>query len=73
QDMKLRNLDHGVLGPHYREESLVMEPAIEHFGLTEPALVQRHIDAIVASARSARNHAAPTAALRDTKETRIGA
>ncbi|MGQ0643742.1 MAG: protein kinase domain-containing protein, partial [Gemmatimonadaceae bacterium] len=42
QDMKLRNLDHGVLGPHYREESLVMEPAIEHFGLTEPALVQRH-------------------------------
>jgi hypothetical protein len=73
QDMKLRNMDHGVLGPRYRAESLVMEPAIEHFGLTDPALVQRHIEALVASCRTPRDRTAPTASLRDTEETRIGA
>ncbi len=73
QDMKLRNLDHGVLGPHYREESLVTEPAIEHMGLMETAVVQRHLEAIVRSVRASRDNGAPSASLRDTRETRIGA
>jgi len=73
QDVKLRNLDHGVLGPKYREESLVMEPATGHFGLTEPTLVQRHVDALLGSVRAGRERSAPSASLRDTRETRIGA
>jgi hypothetical protein len=73
QEMRLRNIDHGVLGPFYREDSIVMEPATEHFGLTDPGLVQRHIDALVSATRTAREPEVAAASLRRAPEPRIGA
>ncbi|HJU76250.1 MAG TPA: serine/threonine-protein kinase [Gemmatimonadaceae bacterium] len=73
QAIRLRNLDHGVLGPRYREDSLVMEPATEHFGLTDPALVQRHVEAVLKDVTATRREPAAVASLRTTKESRIGA
>ncbi|MGH7709967.1 MAG: alpha/beta fold hydrolase, partial [Gemmatimonadaceae bacterium] len=52
QDIRLRNLDHGVLGPRYREGSIVTEPATEHFGLTDSELVQRHVEALLENVRA---------------------
>ena len=49
QDLRLRNLDDGVLGPRYRPESLVLQPPADHFALVEPARIERHIESIVAA------------------------
>jgi hypothetical protein len=73
QEVRLRNLDHAVLGPHFQEDSLVMEPATEHFGLTEPDLVQRHIEALLEKVRRTRSNASNSTTLSSTRETRIGA
>ena len=73
QGIRMRNLDHGVLGPRYREGSIALEPAIEHFGLTEPPLVQRHIEALLADVRADRARSTPSATWHGTTETTIGA
>jgi hypothetical protein len=73
QRIRLRNLDHGVLGPHYREGSIALEPATEHFGLTEPGLVQKHVDALLAEVRADRMRRAPAATKQGSTETTIGA
>ena len=46
-ELQLRNLDSGVLGAHYREGSLLIEPDAAHFDLLRPDLVLRHLDALV--------------------------
>jgi pimeloyl-ACP methyl ester carboxylesterase len=47
REVLLRNLDLGVLGAHYREGSLRIEPDTTHFDLLRPDLVVRHIDSLV--------------------------
>jgi len=73
QGIRLRNLDHGVLGPHYREGSIVLEPAAEHFGLTEPSLVQKHMDALLTTVRADGTRKTASASWHGTTETTIGA
>jgi hypothetical protein len=51
QALKLRNLDIGILGEHYREDSIVIEPNASHFELMQPARLSRHIDEMVATLR----------------------
>jgi hypothetical protein len=46
-DVQLQNLDSGVLGAHYREGSLLIEPDTNHFDLLRPDLVLRHLDSLV--------------------------
>jgi pimeloyl-ACP methyl ester carboxylesterase len=58
RDIQLRNLESGILGDHYREDSLVIEPETNHFNLVEPGMVARQLDALVAAVREA----APTTA-----------
>jgi hypothetical protein len=48
-----RNLDTPVLGEHYREGSVVIEPGTNHFDLAKPELVARHLESLVAEARGA--------------------
>ena len=52
QDLRLRHFDHGVLGPRYREDSLVLEPTVDHFALLEPDRLEKHLDSIVTELRS---------------------
>jgi hypothetical protein len=47
QALRLENLDGGVLGPHYREDALVVEDTADHFALLEPARIARHLDALL--------------------------
>jgi serine/threonine protein kinase len=47
REVQLRNLDLGVLGAHYREGSLHIEPDTTHFDLLRPDLVSRHLDSLV--------------------------
>jgi serine/threonine protein kinase len=51
QALRLRNLDTGILGEHYREDSIVIEPDATHFDLMQPARLSRHIDEMVAKLR----------------------
>ncbi|MCI0408631.1 MAG: hypothetical protein L0191_08715, partial [Acidobacteria bacterium] len=46
REIHLRNLDEKILGDHYEEESIVMEPDTGHFDLMEPTRVERHLDAL---------------------------
>jgi serine/threonine protein kinase/pimeloyl-ACP methyl ester carboxylesterase len=46
-EVQLQNLDSGVLGPHYREGSLLIEPDTNHFDLLRPDLVLRHLDSLL--------------------------
>jgi pimeloyl-ACP methyl ester carboxylesterase len=46
-EFQLQNLDSGVLGAHYREGSLLIEPDTTHFDLLRPDLVLRHLDSLV--------------------------
>ena len=73
QGIRLRNLDHGVLGPRYREGSIALEPATEHFGLTEPSLVQKHMEALLAEVQADRVRKSASATRHGTTETTIGA
>ncbi|MGQ0539734.1 MAG: serine/threonine-protein kinase [Gemmatimonadaceae bacterium] len=50
QELRMRNLDRSTLGPRFRDDCIVMEPSIEHFGLMEPALIVRHLDAVLVQA-----------------------
>jgi serine/threonine protein kinase len=51
QALRLRNLDTDLLGPHYREDSIVIESDASHFELMNPVRLSRHIDDIVARLR----------------------
>ena len=54
QELRMRNLDTGVLGERYREDSLQIESGMGHFDLLAPECVRRHVEdvlAIVASER----------------------
>jgi hypothetical protein len=49
----LAQLDSGLLGPHYREDSIVIEPGTGHFDLLRAEVVQRHLGELVETARRA--------------------
>ncbi len=51
KELHLRNMEEKILGEHYREDSIVVEPDTGHFDLIEPSLVERNLDALVASIR----------------------
>ncbi len=51
EQLRLDNLDTGVLGEHYREDSIVIEPEADHFDLTEMTLHRRYIEEIVDALR----------------------
>ena len=46
-EVQLRNLDAGVLGAHYGEGSLLIEPDATHFDLVRPEVVSRHLEALI--------------------------
>ncbi|MEO6331215.1 MAG: serine/threonine-protein kinase [Gemmatimonadaceae bacterium] len=48
QQLRLRNLDEGVLGERYRDESLVIEPGADHFDLADLDRLARYIDETLA-------------------------
>jgi tRNA A-37 threonylcarbamoyl transferase component Bud32 len=47
RELQLRNLDEGLLGPHYEEGSVVAEAGTSHFDLIDPARVEQHAQALV--------------------------
>jgi serine/threonine protein kinase len=60
REVQLQNLDLGVLGPHYREGSLLIAPDTTHFDLMRPDLVLRHIDSLVAALAGSSGGRTPT-------------
>lgn len=51
RDLQLKNLDEGILGDRYEEESIVIEPGTGHFDLAHPARLERHLEELVARLR----------------------
>jgi hypothetical protein len=51
--LRLRNLDAGVLGPHHRDDAIVVEPGTSHFDLVQPERMLRHVDEVAAAVRGA--------------------
>jgi len=47
RELQLRNLDDGLLGPHYEEGSVVAEAGTSHFDLIDPARVEQHAQVLV--------------------------
>lgn len=47
RELRLRNLDERLLGDHYDEDSIVIDPDTGHFDLLDPARLERHVDALV--------------------------
>jgi serine/threonine protein kinase len=60
REIQLQNLDQEVLGPHYREGSLRIEPDTTHFDLLRPDLVLRHVDSLVAALAGRSDQRTPT-------------
>jgi serine/threonine protein kinase len=54
RDIQLQNIESNILGEHYREGSIVIEPDTRHFDLVRPEVVTRHLDAVVAELQAAR-------------------
>ncbi|MFN2399705.1 MAG: alpha/beta fold hydrolase [Gemmatimonadaceae bacterium] len=52
QALRVRNLDSGVLGERYREDALYIEQRAGHFDLLEPERVRKHVEDVLAVARS---------------------
>jgi hypothetical protein len=46
-DLMLRHPETGLLGPRYREDTIVIEPDSEHFDLERPDFVGRHLEALL--------------------------
>jgi serine/threonine protein kinase len=46
RELQLRNLDEGLLGPRYEEQSLITEAGTSHFDLLDPARVEGHLQAL---------------------------
>jgi pimeloyl-ACP methyl ester carboxylesterase len=59
-EIRLRNLDQGILGPRYREDSIVVEQS-DHFGLVRPEVVARHVEEVLALIRGQDRGYAPPA------------
>jgi serine/threonine protein kinase len=55
RDVQLRNLDRGVLGPAYREGTLLIEADASHFDLMQPERVRRHLETMVDTLTSVAN------------------
>jgi pimeloyl-ACP methyl ester carboxylesterase/tRNA A-37 threonylcarbamoyl transferase component Bud32 len=52
QALRLRNLDDpSVLGEHYTDESLAVQPGADHFDLIKPAILGPHLEAVVETIR----------------------
>jgi len=51
QQLLFDHLDSGVLGEHYSEESIQIEPGADHFDLIAPERANRHVAEIVAHLR----------------------
>ena len=47
RELQLRNLDDGLLGPQYKEGSIVAEAGTSHFDLIDPSRVEGHVQALV--------------------------
>jgi hypothetical protein len=47
RELQLRNLDDGLLGPHYEEGAIVAEAGTSHFDLIDPSRVDGHVQALV--------------------------
>jgi hypothetical protein len=47
--LRLQNLDSGILGSHYEEESLVIESGKNHFDLLGPELIAGHLERMLAT------------------------
>ncbi len=47
QELKLQNLDRGIFGPRYREDSIVIEPNASHFDLADPERLLAYVEAVV--------------------------
>src|SRR5262249_21247746 len=58
-EVQLRNLDAGVLGAHYREGSLAIEPDTHHFDLLRPDIARRHLGGLVATLAGTTGGATP--------------
>jgi len=46
RELQLRNLDEGLLGPRYEEESLITEAGTSHFDLMDPSRIDGHVQAL---------------------------
>ena len=62
RELQLRNLDEGLLGERYEEESIVVDPDTSHFSLLESDRIERHVDALVQRLRAAPAPLPPTVA-----------
>jgi hypothetical protein len=56
RELQLRNLDEGLLGERYEEESIVVDPDTSHFSLLESDRIERHVDALLQRLREASPH-----------------
>jgi serine/threonine protein kinase len=45
--LRLQNLDERIFGPRYLEDSVVIESGTDHFDLSRPELILRHVDEMV--------------------------
>jgi len=48
QQLKLANLDSGVLGPRHREDAIVIQAGYDHFQLIDTALHRQHLEEMLA-------------------------
>ena len=55
RELLLKHIDQQILGDHYRADSIVTDPETNHFDLSEPDRVARHLDLMIDSLREQRN------------------
>jgi serine/threonine protein kinase len=51
------HMDRGILGPHHRDGSLLLEPTPSHFEITQPERIAAHLAAMVEELRELRRRA----------------
>jgi hypothetical protein len=49
QQLRLRNLDSGILGPHYQKASIAIEAGTHHFDLFDRNRIEGYIEGMVAA------------------------
>jgi serine/threonine protein kinase len=47
--LKLENLDRGLLGEHYHDDSIVIDSNTDHFDFLDAERLQRHVDALLSA------------------------
>jgi serine/threonine protein kinase len=55
RELLLKHIDEQILGDHYRDDSIVTDPDTNHFDLSEPDRVARHLDLMIDSLRESRS------------------